>query len=335
MKAAILHKNGDPTSSEVLSVQEDVDIPEIQSDEILVKVSAASINPIDWKLMKGDFPGKKSGTVGFDVSGIVDQVGADVDATAFHVGDAVYADAAATQGSFAEFVAVKAVAASLKPKSIDFVQAASLPLAGLTAIQGLFTHGEFKESQKVCILGGSGGVGSLAVQIAKAMGASEVWATGSDVEGIQKLGADKVINYREKSVVDELQGQELDLVFDTIGGKEGWEAAKGALKKGGIFVTLVGDGGSLFAMIPGVIWRKIMSKFGVNPSYRLFLTKTSAPDVVSDMKKLTEFIESGKVKPVLDERKFRLTTESIHEMVEASMSHHAKGKLVLQVAEAQ
>jgi NADPH:quinone reductase-like Zn-dependent oxidoreductase len=329
MKAAILHKNGDPTTTEVLSVEENVKIPEPEKDEILVKVAAASINPVDWKLMNGDFPGKKNGPVGIDVSGTVEKIGAETE-TSLKVGDQVYADAFATQGSFAEYVLVKAVAASIKPSNIDMAQAAALPLAGLTALQGLLTHGGFKEGHKVCILGGSGGVGSLAVQMAKALGASEVWATGSSVDLIKGLGADNVINYREQSVVEELNGKEFDLVFDTIGGYEGWEAAAGALKKGGSFVTLVGDGGGLLSMMPGIIWRKLMAALG-GPAYNLFLTNTKAPEVIKDMTKLTDLVEAGKVKPVLDERSFELTTESVHELIKASMSHRSKGKLVLKV----
>jgi NADPH:quinone reductase-like Zn-dependent oxidoreductase len=329
MKAAILHKNGDPTTAEVLSVEDDVAIPEPATGEILVKVAAASINPIDWKLMDGTVPGKKSGPVGFDVSGTIEKIG-DNTTTDLKVGDAIYADAAATMGSFAEYVSVQAVAASRKPKNIDFVQAAALPLAGLTALQGLVTHGKLQAGQKVCIYGGTGGVGSLAVQMAKALGASEVIATGSSVDVIKGFGADTVINYKEQSIADELKGKELDVVFDTIGGYEGWEAAKGALKKGGIYVTIVGDGGSLLGMIPGVIWRKLMSNYG-GPTYSLFLTNTKAPEVQADMTKMTEFVEGGKVKAVLDDRSFKLTTESVHDLVKASMSHRAKGKLVLKV----
>mmetsp|Transcript_4202 Transcript_4202/g.5527 ORF Transcript_4202/g.5527 Transcript_4202/m.5527 type:complete len:332 (+) Transcript_4202:20-1015(+) len=329
MKAAVLHKNGDPTTPAVLSVEE-VEVPVAGDGEMLIKVSAASINPVDYKLFMGDFPGKKDGLTGLDVSGVVETIGPGCD-TSLKPGDAIYADAAKTMGSFAEFVRVQAVAVSPKPKNIDFREAAALPLAGLTALQGLVTHGGLQTGGRVAILGGSGGVGSLAVQMAKALGAGHVIATGSSVEFIKGLGADTVINYREANVVDELKGADLDLVFDTVGGIEGWTAAQGGLKKGGKFISIVGDGGGLPGMIPGILWRKFMSNFGY-PAYSIFLTDTSAPAVAADMAKITEMVEAGKVKPVLDERVFELTTESVHEMVKASMSHRTKGKLVLTVS---
>ena len=331
MKAAILHKNGDPTESSVISVEDNIPKPVPGKGEILVRVKAAAINPVDWKWIQGSFPGKKSGLVGCDVAGVIDQIGPET-SDQWKVGDEVYADAVATMGSFAEYCRVQAVAASTKPENLTFQQAAALPLAGLTALQGLTTYGGLKEGMSVAILGGSGGVGSLAVQIAKALGAAHVYATGSSVEMIHSLGADTVINYTETSVVDALKGKDLDIVYDTVGGYDNWQAAQAGLKKGGTFVTIAGDGGnSLLAMIPGIAWRKFMSLLGAGPKYNLFLTNTKPPAVVRDMKQLTELVESGKVKPILEERTFQLTTDSVHEMLKASMSHRAKGKLVLVV----
>jgi alcohol dehydrogenase len=332
MKAAVLHKLGDPTTEEVLSVEQNVPVPTAGTGEILVKVRAASINPVDWKVWKGEFGKKVLGpVVGYDVSGVVEAIGPETETT-LKVGEEIYADTIDTKGSFAEYVVAKAVAASPKPKNISFQEAASLPLAGLTALQALVTFGKLEQGQKVCIMGGSGGVGSLAVQIAKALGASHIYSTGTSVEMIKGFGADTVINYKEKSVVDELKGKELDLVFDTVGGIENWKAAKGGLKKGGIFVTIAGDGGGLPSMIPGIVYRKLASNFGA-PKYELFLTSTQAPEVVKDMKTLTELVEAGKVKPVLDTSTapFELTTKSIHDMARASMSGRTKGKLVLTV----
>jgi NADPH:quinone reductase-like Zn-dependent oxidoreductase len=331
MKAAVLKKNGNPTTTDVLAVVDAMEIPTPIKGEILVKVKSASMNPIDYKLMQGDFPGLKEGLVGYDVSGVVASIGPDT-VTTLKVGDAVYADSASTKGgSFAEFVRVQAVAASLKPKNIDFREAAALPLAGLTALQGLVTHGGLKHGGRVAILGASGGVGSLAVQMAKySLGASHVFATGSSVDFIKGLGADTVINYREVNVEEALAGNELDVVFDTVGGYDGWLAAQGGLKKGGVFVTVVGDGTSIPKMIPGILWRKLMSLFG-GPTYDLYLTDTTAPAVVADMATITKMVESKEVKPVLDDRVFELTTESVHEMIKASMSHRTKGKLVLTV----
>lgn len=329
MKAAIQHKNGDPTTAAVLSVDQ-VPKPTAGADEVLVKVSCASINPIDYKLMTGAVPVKRSGPAGFDVSGVVAAVGASV--TNVSVGESVYADAARFQGAFAEYVRVDKDAVARMPRGASFREAAALPLAGLTALQGLTTQGGMAEGSRVAILGGSGGVGSFAVQMAKALGAAEVVATGSSVEMIAALGADRVVNYKEEDIGEALRGMELDLVFDTVGGVEGWVAAKGALKKGGRFVTVAGDGGSFFAMAPGIVFRKVAALFGA-PPYIIFLTKSSAPTVGPDMAKITEMVEAGKVKPVVDDRVFELTTESMHEMCKAMMSHRTKGKLVMTVAE--
>jgi NADPH:quinone reductase-like Zn-dependent oxidoreductase len=332
MKAAILHKNGDPTTAEVVSVLDAAEIPTAGVGEVLVQVKCASMNPVDWKLMKGDFPGNKGGPVGLDVSGVVSAIGPDT-TTSLQVGDEIYADSIETGGgSFAEYVRVQAVGAAKKPKNLDFRQAAAMPLAGLTALQGLVTHGGFAEGQTVCILGGSGGVGSLAIQMAKAMGASHIYATGSSVDFIKGCGADTVINYKETNVVEALKGKDLDLIFDCAGGYDGWLAAQGGLKKkGGKFVTIVGDGGSLPVMLMGIAWRKFMSMF-MGPAYLLFLTNTKAPTVETDFAKLTELIETGKVKPLLEEKKFELTTESLHEMIKASMSHRTKGKLIMTIS---
>jgi len=337
----IQHKNGDPTSAEVLSVVENVAIPEPNEGEFLVKVACAAINPVDYKIVLGDFPGR-SNRFGFDVSGTIAKIGPgctaidddddddgsppliakiglgctaidddDDGSPPLTVGDKIYADAVETGGSFAEYVLVQQVAACRMPKNSTFKEAAALPLAGLTALQGLTTQGRKLQlrGQKVAILGGSGGVGSLAVQLAKALGAAHVYATGSAVELIRQLGADTVINYREvASVEEELKGLELDLVFDTVGGSDNWKAAQASLKSGGTFECLWGD-------------------------HRTLWTNTKAPDVIADMKQLTDFIESGAVKALVDERDFQLTTESVGEIVKASMSHRTKGKLVLSVTQ--
>jgi len=159
-----------------------------------------------------------------------------------------------------------------------------------------------------------------------------VYATGSSVDLIKGLGADTVINYREVSIVEEMKGLDLDLVFDTVGGYDGWQAAQGGLKKGGKFISIVGDGGSIGAIIRASIWRNAMYFLGLGASYKIFLTNTKAPEVESDMKKITELVESGSVKPLVDERDFELTTASLGDIIKASMSHRTKGKLVLTVA---
>lgn len=330
MKAAYAHKTGDPLTAEVTSVV-DKPVPEPKKGEILIKVHAAAINPVDWKLIEGLLPGYRGGPIGFDVSGVVESIGPDTE-TDIKVGDEVYGDLAATKGSFAEYALAKEEALAKKPTSIDMKQAAALPLAGLTAVQGLKTHGQMKKDDKVLILGGSGGVGSLAIQTAKALGASEVFATGSDVKMIKSFGADVVVNYKNESLLDTLRGREFDVVYDTIGGYEHWKVAKEALKPSGRFITIVGDGGSLPMTLFSIIWRKLYAMYR-GPYYHFFLTDTSAPAVVKDMKTISELVEKGSLKPVLDGTSYDLSTPSLHEMIRTSKSHRAKGKLVMKISD--
>jgi NADPH:quinone reductase-like Zn-dependent oxidoreductase len=136
---------------------------------------------------------------------------------------------------------------------------------------------------------------------------------------------------KEKSLLEELQGKEFDIVYDTIGGHEHWEVAKASLKKGGRFVTIVGDGGSLLPTFGKAMMRKLLGAVGLGFEYSLFLTDTKYEGLGNDMAKMMELIKTGKVVPVLDERSFELTQEGMQEFIQASMSHRAKGKLILQV----
>lgn len=333
MKAAIQLRKGSPTSSNVLLVKDDVPIPTLRKGEILIKVAASAINPVDWKVILGIYPLRKSGLVGVDVSGTVEKIAEDTQ-TELKVGDKVYGDPGETRpGSFAEYVRIRASNVARIPKNLNFVQAASLPAVGLSAVQGLLKSGKFKSGHKVCITGGSGGVGSIAIQVAKTVGAAEVWATGSSVEFIKALGADHVINYKEDSVFAALKGKQFDVIFDTVGGLDPWKAAQeGGLKKGGKYVTTIGDGdNSVFNLFKNWGWRYLKYKLGLGTHYTFFRVNTSPPDVAQDMKKLTELIETDQVRPIIASDSFELTTQSLHDMMEASMSNRTKGKLVMKV----
>lgn len=329
MKVAKFSKIGDPTSADVLSVV-DADIPVPRKGEILVKVAAAAVNPVDWKLIKGALPGVQPGSVGFDVSGTIEAIGPDCDdTTGWKVGDDVIADTYPIGGSWAEYCRVPIAAAALKPSTTTFEEAAALPLCGLTAVQSL-RNGGFQKDQTIAILGGSTAVGSLAIQMAKEMGARHIYATGSSSDLISGLGADTVINYREKSVMDELKGKDLDLVIDCVGGLDHWKLAKACLGPKGCFVTIVGDDSGMLSTLGGILWRYFLAMFGYT-KYVFTMASTKAPAVIEDMKYITELVEAGKLRPILDGRTFELNTESVHEMVKASMSHRAKGKLILKV----
>jgi NADPH:quinone reductase-like Zn-dependent oxidoreductase len=333
MKAVVVHKVGDPEDEAVLSVIDDAPIGEPARGEILVRVHAAAVNPIDYKLTQGDVPGVKQNRFGHDVAGVVEKVGADC--TMFKVGDEVYGmlkvgDTAKNQGSFAEFLSVKECSLAPKPAGSSAREAAALPLAGLTAYQGLTGSGIAVEGARIGILGGSGGVGSLAIQIAKALGASHIVTTSSNADFVRALGADEVINYREANVAEALKGSELDLVFDCVGGVESWAAARAGLKKtNGKFCTIVGDSDKpSIGMVPGIVNRKFWSNFGF-PTYRwLLVDGTKQADLVA----ITGLVEEGKVKPILDERHFTLDTKSVHQMIAAIKTHRTKGKLVMDVA---
>jgi NADPH:quinone reductase-like Zn-dependent oxidoreductase len=236
MKAITIHEFGGP---EVLRLEE-LEIPIPSDDDLLVKVYASSVNPVDWKIREGlrnsRFPIKLPLTMGLDLSGVV--VGTGKAVTEFQVGDSVYGRPDPLRnGAFAEYIVVKADLVALKPQSLDHINAAALPLAGLTAWQALFEHGDLKAGEKVLTHAASGGVGSLAVQLAKWKGAYVIGTTPEkNTDFVKSLGADEVINYRAENFQDTLS--EIDLVFDTVGG-ETQKYSLRVLKHSGRLITIL------------------------------------------------------------------------------------------------
>ena len=209
--------------------------------QVLIAVHAASVNPVDFKIRSGKYPAVKDDrlpyTLGRDFSGVVEKCGAQ--ATRFKPGDEVFGMVNIYGGGYSEKVAVEERAIALKPAGIDHIHAAAIPLAGQTAWQGLFRHGQLKPGQKVLIHGGSGGVGHFAIQFAKAKGAYVLTTVSTDnVKFAQQLGADLVIDYKTQRFEDE--ASDLDMVFDLIDG-ETRERSWKLLKKGGILVTTLTD----------------------------------------------------------------------------------------------
>lgn len=235
MKAVRIHQYG---SRDVLAFEE-APKPVPAADDLLIRVVAASVNPVDWKLREGHLaqmiPYEFPLTLGWDVSGVVEAVGAGV--TGFQVGDAVYSRPDIKRnGTYAEYVAVRASEVAHKPRTISHVEAASLPLAGITAWEVLVTTAQLSAGQRVLIHAGAGGVGSLAIQLAKVRGAHVV-ATASErnLALVKSLGADEVIDYKAQAF--ETVAKDIDVVFDTLGGAV-QEASWGVLKPGGILVSI-------------------------------------------------------------------------------------------------
>lgn len=236
MKAVRIHQYG---NADVLAY-EDAPLPSILSNEVLVRVVAASVNPVDWKIREGYLKEMISYplplTLGWDVSGVVEGVGADV--SHFKVGDAVFSRPDIKRnGTYAEFVAIREDEVAHKPKTISHIAAATIPLAGITAWEVLVTTAKLAAGQRVLIHAGSGGVGTLAIQLAKSRGAFVIATTsGRNLAFVKSLGADEVIDYGAQAF--ETAVKDVDVVFDTIGGKV-QEASWSVLKRGGILVSIV------------------------------------------------------------------------------------------------
>ena len=310
MKAVQIHQFGGLDELKY----EEAPKPVIAPDEVLIKVFASGVNPIDWKVRKGYMKDRVSYTFplipGWDVSGQVEEVGKHV--KQFKIGDEVYGRPDTTRnGSYAEYIAVRESELSYKPKSIDHVHSAAVPLAGLTAWQGLIEHGKLQQAQKVLIQGGSGGVGTYAVQIAKWKGA-KVFATASEknTEFLKELGADQVIDYHKTDLESKLH--DIDVVFDLIGGDTQLKLAK-TLKKNGILVSTVG--------ITNQDAIKQMGIYGVS-----YMAKSTP----SDLQQLASLIDQGKLKPIVS-KVFPL--KNAKEAQELSEEGHTKGKIVLKIAE--
>jgi NADPH:quinone reductase-like Zn-dependent oxidoreductase len=236
MKAVRIHQYGDRSTLKF----EDTAMPNINADDVLVRTVAASVNPVDWKIRAGYLKEmihySMPLTLGWDVSGIITELGDNV--TDFKVGDCVYSRPDINRdGTYAEYVAIRASEIALKPASITHSEAASLPLAGITAWEVLITVAQISEGQKVLIHAGSGGVGSLAIQLAKSLGAYVIATTSAkNSELVASLGADEVIDYTTQDFTEVVK--DIDVVFDTLGG-DIQNASWSVLKSGGILVSIV------------------------------------------------------------------------------------------------
>ena len=235
MKAARIHAYGASTEIRI----EDAPIPPLNADDVLIRVVATSVNPVDWKIRKGYLkemiPYDMPLTMGWDVSGIVEKTGPAV--TRFKPGDAVYSRPDIVRnGAYAEYVAVRESEIAAKPATISHVEAASLPLVSITAWEALFTTAGLAKGQRVLIHAGAGGVGSVAVQLARAKGAHvTATASASKMALVKSLGADEVIDYHAQDFSSVAKG--MDVVFDTVGG-DVQEKSWAVLNPGGMLVSI-------------------------------------------------------------------------------------------------
>ena len=326
MKALQLIKYGEIKDS--LAYKE-VDKPTVQSKDVLIEVKAAAINPIDKSIIAGNLqsflPIPIPSGLAYDVSGIVVETGDEV--SNFEIGDLVYSRVPQEQmGTLAAYVSVNSAAVSKKPGNISFAEAASIPLAGLTALQSLEYAG-IKENDKVLIHAGSGGVGSFAIQYAKTKGAYVYTTTStSNVEWVKALGADRVIDYKTedyKSIV-----KDADIVFDTLGQNYTAEAFE-VIKKGGIVVSVVGpldeESAEMFGMNDYKLPEELASLVrDQEASYKFIFMHPNG----SHLEVIKSLIEDENIKPIID------TIYPFNESIDAFLhlaSGRAKGKIVIKV----
>jgi NADPH:quinone reductase-like Zn-dependent oxidoreductase len=305
MKAIRIHEFGGP---EVLRV-EDLPIPQAGPGEVLIRVRAASVNPVDYKIRKGGYlPADQLPlTLGRDASGVVEAVGPGV--TAFEAGAEVYVMLARDKGGYAEYVASKAEDCAAMPKRLDFVQAAAVPLAALTAWQGIFDHGGLQAGQTVLIHGASGGVGHFAVQFAHLSGARVIaTASGRDLDFLKSLGADVAVDYRNQRFED--AAHDVDLVYDLIGGdtqKRSWAV----LKQGGTLVSTVQEPDKAIAA-----------------EKQASATRYMAQPSGSQLAEIAGLIDGGKVSPTIAHT---FPLDQAADAERALEDGHVRGKIVLEV----
>jgi NADPH:quinone reductase-like Zn-dependent oxidoreductase len=310
MKAVRIHTHG---GLETL-VYEDAPRPTPLTNEVLIRVRAASVNPVDWKIRDGYgkemFNHQMPLILGWDVAGTIEAIGPEVEK--FKLGDPVYGYTSLLRdGAYAEFAIAKQEEIALKPASLDFIQAAAVPVGALTAWQALFDTAKLQENQKVLIHAASGGVGSMAVQLAKAKGAYVIGtASARNADFVRELGVDEFIDYQ--STQFETVVRDVDVVFDTIG-DDTQERSFGVLRTGGFLVSIV--------TLPS---QETATEYGVQS------TMLGVQPHGTQLSEITELIDSGKLKPFVETVLPLSDARQAHEM---SQSGRTRGKIVLQVVD--
>jgi NADPH:quinone reductase-like Zn-dependent oxidoreductase len=310
MKAVRIHTHG---GLETLTY-EDAPQPEPSADEVLIRVRAAGVNPVDWKIRGGfgkeRFKHQMPLILGWDVAGTIEATGSE--AKRFKTGDAVYGYTSLFRnGAYAEYAIAKESEIAKKPASLDFVQAAAVPVGALTAWQALFDTAGLKANQKVLIHAAAGGVGSMAVQLAKAKGAYVIGtASARNTDFLQQLGVDEIIDYQATPF--ETVVRDVDVVLDAIGG-DTQEHSFSVLRKGGVLVSIVAPPSEETA-----------AKYGVKSAM------TGVQPNGAQLEEITQLIDKGQVKPFVETVLPLSEARQAHEM---SQSSRTRGKIVLQVVD--
>ena len=321
MKAICQHSYGSPTVREL----EDVDKPVVDDEGVLVRVAATSVNALDWHLMRGlplflrlmtGVRRPKSSRPGADVAGYVEAVGANI--TELRPGDEVFGGC---DGAFAEYVCGKERHFVPKPARLTFEQAAAIPVAGCTALQALRDVGKVQPGQRVLINGASGGVGTFAVQIAKAFGADVTGVCSTrNLEMVRSIGANRVVDYTVEDFTR--TGARYDVIVDNVGNRS-LSALRRAMTPKGTVVIVGGGGGRLLGPMTQMLKARVLSRF-VGQRMLMFVATLNKEDLLV----LKELIDAGKVTPVVD-RTYPLSEAP--EAIRYLETGHARGKVVVTV----
>ena len=313
MKSAQINRYG---RSEVIEINQNTPLLNLSSEKILVDVKAAGVNPIDWKISEGymkqmislQFPS----TLGMDFSGIIKEVSKDISTEEYKQGDEVYGQASVTNGgtgAFAEIALTNTDNVALKPKSLNYAEAAALPLVGVSAWQALVENMELSKDQKILIHGGAGGIGSIAIPLAKNLDAYvATTASSDDKEFVQNLGADEVIDYKSQDFEELVH--DYDAVYDTVGGQTYTKSFK-VLKKCGIIVSMLEQPNS-----------DLMEKFGVKAIFQLTQVNKDR------LTQLAKWIDKNNIKIHVDK------TFSLDETAKALdyvKDVHPRGKVIIKI----
>ncbi|MGA2907417.1 MAG: NAD(P)-dependent alcohol dehydrogenase [Terracidiphilus sp.] len=319
MKAIVYRKNGPP---EVLTCEE-IEKPTPSEQEVLIKVRAAAVNPLDYHMLKGGpaifrllFGRAKLKHPGVDCAGVVEAVGSAV--TQLKAGDAVFGTC---RGAFAEYAAAPESKLVSKPSNVAFGDAAACPVAALTALQGLRNHGKIQPGQNVLINGASGGVGTFAVQLAKVFGARVTAVCSARNAGlVRSLGADRVIDYAQEDFAT--GSARYDIILD-LAGNHAFSVSKRVLTPHGIHVGagVLAEKKSLFAMFGGLIGALLHSRFS-SQKFVVFMAKVNREDLAF----VGGLVANGRLKPVID-KKYSLV--EVPEAIRYQGTWRARGKLVI------